>query len=272
MTATAWRRDAAAATIAAAMLLAWDASGLDLVVVRWFGNAHGFAWRDAWLTSTLLHDGGRWAAGALFGALLLDVWRPIVRGPSRAQRLNGLLATVACLLAVPALKQASATSCPWHLAEFGGVAAHVPHWSLGVADGGPGRCFPSGHAVAAFAFFGPCFALRADRPSLAGGWLATVCTAGSVFGAVQIARGAHYPSHVLWSAWLCWVICAGLNSALASAAGFEHPLHQAEREQQGTDDDARPPRAQAAVEHDQRLDDAEHQHAEQRAEHVADAA
>ena len=39
------------------------------------------------------------------------------------------------------------------LAEFGGVAQHVSHWSLGVLDGGPGHCFPSGHASSAFAFF-----------------------------------------------------------------------------------------------------------------------
>jgi membrane-associated PAP2 superfamily phosphatase len=28
---------------------------------------------------------------------------------------------------------------------------------------------------------------------------------GSLFAWAQMARGAHYPSHSLWSAWLCWV-------------------------------------------------------------------
>ena len=208
--APAWQRDAAVTLALALVLLAWDASRLDLVVMRQVGTVHGFAWRDAWLTSTLLHEGGRWAAPLVFAGLLLDAWRPIVRGPSRARRLRGLLATLACLVVVPALKQHSATSCPWDLAEFGGVAFYVPHWSTGVADGGPGHCFPSGHAVAAFAFIGPYFVLRPDRPAAARAWLASVCAVGVLFGWAQVSRGAHYPSHVLWSAWSCWAICAAL--------------------------------------------------------------
>lgn len=30
---------------------------------------------------------------------------------------------------------------------------------------------------------------------------------GTLFGWAQMARGAHYPSHTLWSAWLCWLVC-----------------------------------------------------------------
>jgi membrane-associated PAP2 superfamily phosphatase len=201
-------RDAAWAVFGAVLLVAWEASGLDIVVVRWFGTAGGFPWREAWIASAVLHDGGRWAAGLLLGVQVLDAVRPLVPGPSRPERLGGLLAMSACLLAVPALKRASATSCPWSLAEFGGVARYVPHWSIGVPDGGPGHCFPSGHAVAAFAFLAGYFVLRAHRPALARTWLAGVLAAGVLFGGAQVARGAHYPSHVMWSAWVCWVLCA----------------------------------------------------------------
>ena len=38
-------------------LLAWDASGLDLVLAHWFGTAQGFALRDHWLFTTVLHEG-----------------------------------------------------------------------------------------------------------------------------------------------------------------------------------------------------------------------
>jgi membrane-associated PAP2 superfamily phosphatase len=87
------------------------------------------------------------------------------------------------------------------------MAAYVPHWRIGVVDGGPGHCFPSGHAVAAFAFLPGYFLLREQRPGWAHAWLAAVCVAGAAFGAAQVVRGAHYPSHTLWSAWLCWVVC-----------------------------------------------------------------
>jgi membrane-associated PAP2 superfamily phosphatase len=56
------RGDLALTLASLALLLVWDASGLDLAVVRAFGDAQGFAWRDAWFTRTLLHDGGRWLA------------------------------------------------------------------------------------------------------------------------------------------------------------------------------------------------------------------
>ena len=49
------------------------------------------------------------------------------------RRAAQMLPTLAlCVLAVPALKQISTTSCPWDLAEFGGVARYASHWALGV--------------------------------------------------------------------------------------------------------------------------------------------
>jgi membrane-associated PAP2 superfamily phosphatase len=107
---------------------------------------------------------------------------------------------------VPALKRLSHTSCPWDLAVFGGSAPYVPHRTFALVDGGPGHCFPSGHAVAAFAFLPLYFQWRAHRPALARWILGSVLIAGALFGWAQLARGAHFPSHTLWSAWLCWVI------------------------------------------------------------------
>ena len=31
---------------------------------------------------------------------------------------------------------------------------------------------------------------------------------GLLFGWARLARGAHFPSHTMWSAWLCWTIGA----------------------------------------------------------------
>lgn len=184
-------------------LLAWDATGADMAVARWFADASGFYWRDAWWTRGLLHEGGR-AAGVL--ALLLLAahgLRPGVPRPLRAERLYALAVVLLVALAVPALKRLSLISCPWDLAVFGGVAQHVSHWRFGVADGGPGRCFPSGHAVTAFALWGAALLWWPHRPRRAWALAAGVAVAGAVLGAGQVMRGAHYPSHVFWSAWLC---------------------------------------------------------------------
>ena len=132
------RRDAVVAVVAATLLALWDLSGADLQVVRWFGHSDGFAWRDAWLTSTVLHEGGRLLAWGLFAGLVLNVWRPLIAGPSASERIRALVATTISLLSVSALKRVSHTSCPWDLAEFGGTARYVSHWSFGVLDGGAG--------------------------------------------------------------------------------------------------------------------------------------
>ena len=208
------RTDLALTLLALAALLAWDASGWDLTVARLVGGAAGFAWRDAWWTSRLMHDGGRSAAWALLLALAWAALRTPqaerlwASGPGSAERWRWIAVMLACVLAVPALKRFSGTSCPWDLAEFGGAATYVSHWRLDLLDGGPGHCFPSGHAVAAFAFFGLYFMWREHDARRARAWLAVVGVAGLAFGGAQLLRGAHYPSHTLWSAWLCWAINA----------------------------------------------------------------
>ena len=194
------------------LLLAWDTSGLDLALIHAVGTSSGFAWRDAWWTSRVLHDGGRLLGWLTLAALVVNIWRPWWTGPSRRERVTWVLITLVCLLLVPAFKRISATSCPWDLQVFGGVAAYVSHWQFGVKDGGPGHCFPSGHAVAAFAFISGWFALRPHAPRAARWWLAGVLVLGVLFGWAQMVRGAHYISHTLWSAWICWTACALLNA------------------------------------------------------------
>lgn len=204
------RADLTVTLLALVPLLLWDLAGLDLAAMHLVGTPQGFAWQQAPLTTTVLHQGGRALGWGVLALLVVNVWRPLWAGPTRAERARWLAVTVLCVLAVPALKQMTNTSCPWDLAQFGGVAAYVGHWRLGVGDGGPGRCFPSGHATAAFAFFSGWFALRHHQPRVARGWLVAVLLLGATLGFGQYLRGAHYPSHTLWTAWLCWALCAGL--------------------------------------------------------------
>jgi membrane-associated PAP2 superfamily phosphatase len=210
-----WRLDLAVALLGLLVLVLWEASGFDLTLSRLYGTQAGFPWRDAWLTRALLHDGGRavaWCVAALMvGAAL---W-PANDEPARKQRWYWVGVSVLCLLIVPTIKRITDISCPWDLAEFGGVAAYVPHWRVGVSDGGSGHCFPSGHAVAAFAFLSLYFGWRTHRPRLARLTLVLVCGAGALFGWAQLARGAHYVSHTLWSAWFCWLLCALAANRLA---------------------------------------------------------
>ncbi|MBK6866706.1 MAG: phosphatase PAP2 family protein [Burkholderiales bacterium] len=189
------------------LLLLWDASALDLPLARGFGNAQGFALTHDWWLQEVLHTGVRQVAWGLMLILVLMIWHPLgpLRVMPRADRVGLVAGILLAALVVQLLKRASLTSCPWDLVEFGGAARHVSHWRWGVADGGGGHCFPAGHASTAFAFLAAYFWLRPWAPRVARWWLAATLLAGLLFGAVQMVRGAHYLSHVLWAGWLCWL-------------------------------------------------------------------
>jgi membrane-associated PAP2 superfamily phosphatase len=209
------RRDLTITLLTLAAVLAWDATGWDLAAARLFGDAQGFRWTDSFLLSRVAHDGGRLLAWLLLAAQVVLAVRPAAAGgPSRAERWRWIAIILLCVVLVPGLKRLSATSCPWDLLPFGGVAQHISHWRLGVPDGGGGHCFPSGHAVAAFGFFGLYFLWRDHDVGRARAWLLAVLVLGTLFGAAQLARGAHFPSHTLWSAWLCWALCVGAAALL----------------------------------------------------------
>jgi membrane-associated PAP2 superfamily phosphatase len=187
------------------LLLLWDLGGLDLWLMREMASPAGFAWRDHWFTTRILHEGGRGIGWLIMGLLVVQLWWPLPfsRGLTIAERRWWLATCLLCLAVIPILKNASLTSCPWSLAEFGGQARYVSHWQLGVSDGGGGHCFPSGHASAAFAFLAGYFALRERHPVAARRWLLGILGLGFVLGLGQTLRGAHYPSHTLWTGWIC---------------------------------------------------------------------
>ncbi len=200
-------RRAAWSAAALAAVLAWDLSGADLPLARLAGDSHGFSLRTHWLAAGVLHDGARHLAWLL--ALVLCVLAAWPLGPWRRLpwRRRVQLAAVPLFASalVALLKTSSSTSCPWDLAAFGGVARHVPHWQWFAADGGPGRCFPAGHASTGFAFAGGWFAWHDTAPALANAWLAMALCAGLALGIAQQLRGAHFMSHTLWTAWICWM-------------------------------------------------------------------
>lgn len=212
----------AATGLALAGVLVWDGSGLDLTVMGWLGTAHGFALRHNWWLETVLHESARRAAMVLYLVLWAMVWRPLglFKHFQRPERLDMAWGTTAALLAISALKHHSLTSCPWELQTFGGAARYVSHWQWGVSDGGGGRCFPGGHASSALAYLALVLpglgALPGSTPHLiAKRLLVLVLLAGAVLGTAQTLRGAHYPSHTLWTAWVCWVVASLVRVGLA---------------------------------------------------------
>ena len=188
----------------------WDLAGQDVAMARGWGTAQGFALRDNHFLVTYMHEVMRMIGWVIVVVLSIGVWFPqgALRRLPTAQRVQLVVGILVALAVVAIIKRSSATSCPWDLQLFGGVADYVSHWRWGVQDGGGGHCFPAGHAAAGFAFLGGYFALYRDAPRAARWWLAMALVVGLALGIGQQMRGAHYMSHTLWTAWLCWT--AGL--------------------------------------------------------------
>jgi membrane-associated PAP2 superfamily phosphatase len=213
----------------------WDHLRIDAGVMQWIGTPQGFPLRhNVWLEA-IGHDGAR----NLALLVLLLLWLAVIRAPrwlsdfSRRERLFMALATSLCALLIGFLKQHSVVSCPWDQAAFGGSAYWVPHWAWWVTtDGGPGGCFPGGHASSGFAFIAAAWPGLASRAgSRRWRWGARVLllalASGLALGVVQTLRGAHPPGHTLWTAWLCWtasgLLYAAFEKAMAAAGARPAP-------------------------------------------------
>ena len=208
------------------LLILWDASGLDLPLARVFGDSHGFALRGAYWLEVVFHQRARDLGWLLLAGIAVGSRFPIgfIRALTPRERLGLWALPLLCLSAITLMKYGSATSCPWDLREFGGTLEHVSHWLPGVTDGGGGHCFPAGHASTGFAFMAGFFVLARAQPRLAMAWLVTALLVGLALGLSQQVRGAHFTSHTLWTAWICWTLgglahrALGLQASLAKAA------------------------------------------------------
>lgn len=194
------------------VLVTVDATSLDITLARLMGGPDGFALREHWLLTVVLHDGARRASWVLACALTLAVWWPVgpLRRLTQQQRVQLVLTTLTAAFAVATLKRLSASSCPWDLSMFGGFARYASHWS-GLPDGGSGHCFPAGHASTGFSFIGGYFVFRGTSPRIARTWLMVSIGAGLLLGIAQQLRGAHFMSHTLWTGFICWCIAFGMD-------------------------------------------------------------
>lgn len=208
-----------------------DASGLDVWLEGFYFDAsrHAFPWRQVGWLDFLLHEGLRdvlilgllLMTGLLLASCLLPA--PLAsRGVTqwRHPRLLAylLVALLAGPLLVTLLRQFSAQPCPWSLALFGGRARYA-----GLLEGpvlqwhATGKCLPGAHASGGFALlaFVPVLAGRRRRLMLA-----TALLLGLVMSWTRMMQGAHFLSHNLWSAWICWaatLLCFSLMRPLAAA-------------------------------------------------------
>lgn len=120
-------------------------------------------------------------------------------------------------LGVTLWKRTSPMHCPWDISNYGGFAPYFDLFSAtppGLID--YGHCFPAGFVsvsswTLAFALLRYPEDRRFSGLALAGALLTSL-----FFGFVQIQRGAHFLSHVLWTIWLSWTTVVLLHALLGA--------------------------------------------------------
>ncbi|MFT3755321.1 MAG: phosphatase PAP2 family protein [Pseudoxanthomonas sp.] len=203
-------------------------------LMAWAVGAHGdlriadglYAWQGhAWalhanrITEQWLHVGGKRASTAAW-LLAALAWVLASRRSDWAawRRPLGylLLSVLLSTVLVAWLKSRTHMDCPWDLLRYGGTREYVPLLAVrppGMAHGG---CFPAGHASAGYAWMALYFCCAAVRPRWRWWGLGIGIVAGIAFGLAQQLRGAHFLSHDLTTAMLCWSVAVLLDRLLLS--------------------------------------------------------
>jgi membrane-associated PAP2 superfamily phosphatase len=203
--------------VLAALALFMHRSGWDMAVARTFYDdaRHGFPWRDALWLEVIGHHLLKFvpvgiclvALGTALGSHVVPRWRP---WRTSAWALAAALALGPAV--VTQLKSMTVAHCPWDLRDFGGYASFAADyagswWVPSRAEAG--RCLPSGHAGAGFCLLALYFfGMAAGRPRWRWAGLAAGVAAGLSFGFIRVVQGAHFPSHVMWAAVVCWLAAA----------------------------------------------------------------
>lgn len=195
--------------------VAFEYTGIDFRLIDLLWNADSGRWllADKWWANALLHDAGR-AFIQLIALSAAIAWVGSFLVPSLSRLRRGALYLCLSIAlgagTVNLGKALTNVDCPWSLRRYGGDRPYV-HVFADRPDSLPrGHCFPGGHSSGAFALLSLYFlalGCRWRRP-----WLALLpgIVLGVTYAADQWGRGAHFPSHDLWSAAICWGIAAFL--------------------------------------------------------------
>lgn len=181
-----------------------------------------FPMRRAYWAQTLLHEG----QSALIVLAALAALTVFI-GSFAAVRLRDLrrpaLYILACVAlttsAVGGLKRVSALDCPWDLDVYGGQRPYVHLFATRPMGVDAGRCFPGGHSSGAFSLLALVVLLHRRGSRHAGAALAGVLALGLSYALLQWLRGAHFPSHDLWSAFVAWSCALALAPVILGRAG-----------------------------------------------------
>lgn len=202
-------------------------NGIDLTLADWLYRLQGGAWtlRYDFVLSEILHSKAQVLANAVHMTTLCIACASLCLerlAPLRRSLTYVTLASLVSIAIVVVGKQLLPEPCPSALARYGGTLPFADWYDHSLIAWGHG-CFPAAHASTGYALL-PWF-FFARRHALAGTWryLLPGVLSGGLFGAAQQIRGAHFLSHDLGAAAICWA-AAWVLARLVLPSSLSQPL------------------------------------------------
>lgn len=187
----------------------FEYSGFDFWWISHFYDAKTHLWpfRGHWLFYTVIHEWGRYFEMGIAALWLIFFNLTFFINPLKKHKkllVYFLVASLAGPLFVGIGKNITHIYSPWDLRLFSGMMPYIRLFDSVPNDMPFGEAFPSGHASGGYAFFSLYFLLKhLDSPFRKYGLLFGLVL-GFIFGIGQQVRGAHFPSHDLFSMAICW--------------------------------------------------------------------
>lgn len=231
--------------IALILFVIFQGFGVDFIWAQQLFDWQGGRWQlqHHWFTEQILHQSVRQLNQLVILLLLVTyLWQKF--GPSTwyrpqffrqlsAMPFGLLLLSVLVNFAIIALlKRLIPMECPWDLQQFGGELPYIGLLSARPAFMADTQCFPAGHASIGFAWCGIYYFLLQTNPSAQGKvkavWALMLTGAlGFVLGFGQQLRGAHFFSHDIASASICWLSTRFIFVQLPNIKKLLSPTSQA---------------------------------------------
>jgi len=184
---------------------------LDIKIASLFFDFANNRWYfgDSWWAVTFIHRWGRHLIALIFllslSGFALSLFIQRVRPYLFIFAYTGLTILFSTGI-VAGLKYFSNIDCPWDLSFFNGIH---PYFNLFSDKSGKlidGSCFPGGHSSGGFSMLLFYFLFRDYNKRYAYIALGVGIFIGGVFSLGQWVRGAHFVTHDLWSAIICWFV------------------------------------------------------------------
>jgi membrane-associated PAP2 superfamily phosphatase len=193
------------------LLTVFELTNIDLWLNDFFYNPElkEFSLRSHPFMTQVMHHGMKSAMYVLgVASIIFAIWELKVGETLLTARhvWAGSLGVILIPAIVALLKHLTNKHCPWSLDVYGGTVPYAGLFETHLSQFGIGQCFPAGHAAGGFMWSAWAIALWFIYPKFAKIIFYVAITLGLIMGISRMIQGAHFFSHVLWTAWFSWAI------------------------------------------------------------------